>query len=170
MNKAILPHAFERIDRPLTRWMARNGVLLLRLSVGVVFVWFGVLKFVPGLSAADSLATRTIATLTFGVVPPSVSRVVLAAWETGIGIGLLSGKFVRATLFLLFVQMLGTITPLVLFIDETWKVPFLVPTLEGQYIIKNLVLMSAGLVIGATVRGGGLSDKPNFSRSFVPRN
>ena len=163
-------HLFERVDRPITRWMARNGVLLLRLSVGVVFVWFGVFKFVPGLSAADSLATRTIDVLTFGMVPAAVSRVVLAAWETCIGIGLLSGKFMRATLLLLFVQMLGTITPLVLFIDETWRIPFLVPSLEGQYIIKNLVLMSAGLVIGATVRGGGLSHKPLLSRSFIPRN
>jgi uncharacterized membrane protein YphA (DoxX/SURF4 family) len=170
MANGILLGAFERIDRPITRWMAKNGVLLLRISVGIVFVWFGVLKFVPGLSAADSLATRTIDILTFGMVPPAISRVVLAAWEVAIGLGLLSGKLLRVTLLLLFVQMAGTITPLVLFIDETWKIPFLVPTLEGQYIIKNLVLISAGLVIGATVRGGGLSYKPDFSQSFVPRN
>ena len=152
--------AFDKIDRPLARWMAQHGVSLLRISIGLVFVWFGALKFVPGLSAADELATRTIATLTFGAVPASVSRVVLAVWETSIGLGLLSGRLVRATLLLLFVQMMGTITPLVLFIGETWRVPFAVPTLEGQYIIKNLVLISAGLVIGATVRGGGLSDRP----------
>jgi uncharacterized membrane protein YphA (DoxX/SURF4 family) len=151
---------FDKIDRPLARWMAEHGVLLLRISIGLVFVWFGALKFVPGLSAADELATRTIATLTFGAVPASISRVGLAVWETSIGLGLLSGRLVRATLLLLFVQMLGTITPLFLFIHESWRVPFLVPTLEGQYIIKNMVLISAGLVIGATVRGGGLTDRP----------
>lgn len=160
MSSPLTQETFERIDRPVTRWMADNGVLLLRWSVGLVFVWFGVLKFVPGLSAADELATRTIATLSFGFVQPNVSRVVLAAWETAIGLGLLSGKFTRATLFLLFAQMAGTVTPLVLFPSETWKIPLLVPTLEGQYILKNVVLISAGLVIGATVRGGGLSDQP----------
>jgi uncharacterized membrane protein YphA (DoxX/SURF4 family) len=164
MSTPLTHGAFERIDRPITRWMADRGVLLLRLSVGLVFVWFGALKFVPGLSAADELATRTIATLSFGLVPPSVSRIVLAAWETAIGLGLLSGKFMRATLFLLFVQMLGTVTPLFLFPSETWRVPLLVPTLEGQYILKNVVLVSAGLVIGATVRGGGLSAQPLGSK------
>lgn len=160
MSTQLTHEAFERIDRPITRWMAEHGVLLLRWSVGLVFVWFGVLKFVPGLSAADELATRTIATLSFGLVPPAVSRVVLAAWETAIGLGLLSGKFMRGTLFLLFVQMLGTVTPLFLFPSETWRIMLLVPTLEGQYILKNVVLVSAALVIGATVRGGGLSDRP----------
>jgi uncharacterized membrane protein YkgB len=151
---------FDRLDRPIARWMAKHGIFLLRLSVGIVFVWFGALKFMPGLSAADDLATRTIAVLSFGWVPPAVSRIVLAAWETSIGLGLLSGKWLRATLLLLFLQMLGTLTPLLLFAGETWRVPALVPTLEGQYIIKNLVLLSAGLVIGATARGGGLVDDP----------
>jgi uncharacterized membrane protein YphA (DoxX/SURF4 family) len=90
--------------------------------------------------------------------------VLLAAWETAIGLGLLSGRFTRAVLFLLFAQMAGTITPLFLFPSETWRVPFAVPTLEGQYIIKNMVLISAGLVIGATVRGGGLTDRPIAER------
>jgi len=129
-----------------------------------------VLKFFPGMSPAQELAENTLAVLTGGRVPARVAILGLAAWETAIGLGLLSGKLLRPTLLLLFVQMLGTITPLVLFLDETWKIPFLVPTLEGQYIIKNLVLISAGLVIGATVRGGGLSHQPVplSRRSFVP--
>jgi hypothetical protein len=50
--------------------------------------------------------------------------------------------------------MLGTITPLLLFPGEAFlRIPY-APTLEGQYIIKNMVLISAGLVLGATVRGG----------------
>jgi uncharacterized membrane protein YphA (DoxX/SURF4 family) len=164
MSLPISPRTFERVDRPATRWMARNGIFALRVSLGIVFLWFGALKFIPGLSAADELATKTIATLTGGLVQPNVSRVVLAAWESAIGIGLLSGRWTRATILLLVVQMLGTVTPLVLFMAETWRVPFLVPTLEGQYIIKNMVLVSAALVIGATVRGGGLSDEPLLAR------
>ncbi len=150
----------EAADRRITAWMAKNGITLLRVSVGIVFFWFGVLKFVPGLSPADELATQTISVLTFGIVPPEISRPVLATWECLIGLGLISGLFMRATLLLLFVQMLGTITPLVLFPHETWTVFPIAPTLEGQYILKNMVLITAGIVIGATVRGGRLIDDP----------
>lgn len=151
---------FENVDRRITHWMAHNGITLLRISVGVVFFWFGVLKFVPGLSPADELATRTIYTLTFGIVPPDISRPVLAAWECLIGLGLISGRYMRATLLLLFVQMMGTVTPLVLFPSETWTRFPVAPTLEGQYILKNIVLVTAAIVIGATVRGGKLIDDP----------
>lgn len=160
MASQSVNQTFERIDHRITNWMARNGVTLLRISVGIVFLWFGVLKFIPGLSPADELATRTISVLSFGIVPPEVSRPVLALWECLIGLGLLSGRFMRATLLLLFVQMLGTVTPLVLFPAETWKTFPIVPTLEGQYILKNMVLVTAAIVIGATVRGGGLIADP----------
>ncbi len=150
----------EHLDQGITRWMADNGIGLLRISLGLVFLWFGILKFVPGLSPADELATRTIATLTFGLVQPELSRPLLALWETVIGLGLITGWFMRATLLLLFLQMLGTITPLFLFPAETWGQFPIAPTLEGQYILKNMVLVAAGIVIGATVRGGGLTDDP----------
>jgi uncharacterized membrane protein YkgB len=134
--------------------MARFGIPLLRLSLGVVFLWFGALKFLPNVSPAQELATRTIHTLSGGLVPASVSMPILAGWECVIGLGLLVGRGLRGILFLLYVQMLGTLTPLVLFPDEVFtRFPY-VPTLEGQYIIKNLVLISAGIVVGATVRGG----------------
>jgi uncharacterized membrane protein YkgB len=134
--------------------MARFGIPLLRLSLGVVFLWFGALKFLPNVSPAQELATRTIQTLSGGLVPASVSMPILAGWECVIGLGLLVGRGLRGILFLLYVQMLGTLTPLVLFPDEVFtRFPY-VPTLEGQYIIKNLVLISAGIVVGATVRGG----------------
>lgn len=145
---------FNQLDTRITEWMAQYGPLLLRLSVGIVFLWFGFLKFFPGLSPAQELAGRTIEILSFGLVKPVVSVPVLAALETIIGLGLIFGLALRAVLFLLFFQMLGTLTPLFLFPSEVFtRVPY-APTLEGQYIIKNLVLISAALVIGATVRGG----------------
>jgi len=151
---------FDRIDVQVTNWMARFGIPFLRISLGIVFLWFGVLKFFPGLSPAQDLATRTIAILTFGLIPSNVSILVLAAWESLIGIGLITGVFMRTTLFLLFLQMLGTITPIFFFPHEVFtRVPY-APTLEGQYIIKNLVQISAGLVIGATVRGGRVIADP----------
>ncbi len=151
---------FDRLDRAITRWMARVGIPLLRVSLGIAFFWFGFLKFFPGLSPAQDLATQTIEVLTFGIVKPDVSIVVLALWETLIGLGLMFGVYLRATLFLLFTQMMGTLTPLVLFPHDAFThIPY-APTLEGQYIIKNLILISAGLVVGATVRGGRLKPEP----------
>ena len=163
---------FTRTDVRLTRWMARYGVGALRVSLGIVFFWFGVLKFFPGLSPAQDLAARTITVLTLGLVPASVSVPVLAAWECAIGLGLVAGVFTRAVLLLLFVQMIGTLAPVLLFPGEVFhRIPY-APTLEGQYIIKNLVLISAALVIGATVRGGSLvADPPplDVSAEDVPR-
>ena len=148
---------FDRIDRRITDWMAAHGVLLLRIALGIVFFWFGALKLIPGLSPAEDLAGRTIEALTLGIVPASPALPVLALWEVAIGVGLLVGRWMRVTLFLLFVQMAGTVTPLFLFPAETFvQAPF-VPTLEGQYIIKNIVLVAAAIVLGATVRGGQLT-------------
>lgn len=151
---------FARTDAGITRWMAQHGIKLLRISVGVIFFWFGVLKFFPDLSPAQQLAADTTNVLTFGKVPPAISLLVLAAWECAIGVGLMLGVFMRTVLLLLFVQMLGTISPVFIFPEKVFtRIPY-APTIEGQYIIKNLVLISAALVIGATVRGGRLESEP----------
>ena len=63
-----LPQALDPLDVRITAWMARHGVTLTRLALGVVFLWFGAIKFVPGWSPAADLATRTISTLSFGMV------------------------------------------------------------------------------------------------------
>lgn len=150
--------AFDWLDRRITGFMARYGIRLLRISLGIVFFWFGVLKFFPGQSPAQELAGRTIEILTFGIVGPEVSVYILAVWECLIGLGLILGVFLRATLLLLFFQMPGTITPLFLFPAETFSRFPWVPNLEGQYILMNLVLISAALVVGSTVRGGRVAD------------
>jgi len=146
----------DRVDRAITGWMARHGITLLRISLGIVFFWFGLLKFFPHLSPAETLASHTILRLSYNHVGVSLSMPILATWECLIGLGLLTGVAMRVTLLLLFVQMLGTLLPLFFFPSETFTLVPFVPTLEGQYIIKNLVLLSAGIVIGATVRGGRL--------------
>lgn len=151
---------FDQLDKRITIWMARNGILILRISVGIVFLWFGALKFFPSINQADEIAARTITALTGGLLKPNISVPLLTIWECLIGLGLLSGLFLRATIFLLFLQMAGTFMPLFLFPGETWIIFPIAPTLEGQYIIKNVVLISAAMVIGATVRGGRLTAKP----------
>jgi len=154
------PYWFDRVDRRITEWMADHGLTFVRLALGIVFFWFGALKLFPGASPAEDLAARTIEALTFGVVQPQVALPVLAVWEMAIGVGLFLDRWMRVTLLLLFVQMLGTITPLVLFPAETFTTFPLAPTLEGQYIIKNVVLVAAAIVLGATVRGGELVPEP----------
>ena len=104
------------------------------------------------MSPAQDLAIRTIDMLSGEFVPATVALPLLAAWECLIGIGLLAGKGLRAILFLLYVQMLGTLTPVALFPSEIFTQFPYAPTLEGQYIIKNLVLIGAALYLGGRVR------------------
>jgi uncharacterized membrane protein YkgB len=143
---------FEKIDRSITSWMSKYGLLLLRLSLGVIFFWFGILKFFPGLSPAQDLANDTIDVLTLGLIPGPIALNILAAWEVLIGIGLITGIYMRVTLLLLFMQLIGTMSPVLIFPEVVFNRIAYAPTLEGQYIIKNLIIASAGIVLGATVR------------------
>ena len=150
---------FDRIDLRITRWMARYSLDILRFALGVVFIWFGALKFFPGLSPAEELVRNTIY-----FFDPDFFLPVLAAWEVLIGIGFLSGFFTnklqRLTILLLFMQMIGAALPLVLLPEVCWtNFPFVL-TLEGQYIVKNLVIIGSALVLGATVRGGRVISEP----------
>ncbi len=169
MTAKRLPEPIDRIDARITSTLARVAVPTLRIALGVVFLWFGVLKFFPNLSPAETLVGRTIEQLTLGIIGPELSLPVLAAWESIIGIGLILGRGLRGILFLLAVQMAGTFTPLLLFPQETFTTFPIAPTLEGQYIIKNIVLIGAAMVVGATVRGGGLSPEPEVPPAAVGR-
>jgi uncharacterized membrane protein YphA (DoxX/SURF4 family) len=161
VTQSGLPEPIDRVDIRITGTLARIGVPAVRIALGIVFLWFGVLKFFPNLSPAELLAARTIERLTLGAVQPDISLPLLAAWESVIGIGLILGRWLRGILFLLAVQMAGTFTPLLLFPEETWSIFPIAPTLEGQYIIKNVVLIAAGMVVGATVRGGRIDPEPS---------
>ncbi|MFO8001890.1 MAG: hypothetical protein R6U46_11645 [Marinilabilia sp.] len=142
---------FDKVDPLITGWMNRHGLLLLRISVGIIFFWFGVLKFFPGISPAQELAIRTITTITFDLLPETLIINGLALWEVLIGLGLITGRLMRETLLLLFLQMPGTFLPVFLFPAEVFAQTPFVPTLEGQYIFKNLVLITAGIVIGGSL-------------------
>ena len=155
LDRTTLAEQVDRLDQAITTWMAHHGLVIMRIGLGIVFFWFGALKLVPGLSPADELVRNTIY-----FVDPDLFVPVLALWEMLIGVGLIFGKFMRATLLLLFLQMPGTALPLVILPEVVWThFPYGL-TLEGQYIIKNLVLIGAGLVLGGTVRGGRLDPEP----------
>lgn len=146
----------RKYDVAITRWMATNGLFLLSLSLGIVFFWFGFLKYFDGLSPAEDIAVNTIKILTFGYIPDKIILYGLATLEVIIGIGLIFKIFLRETLLLLYFQMVGTFMPLFLFPSEVFNIFPYSLTLEGQYIVKNIVILSAGIVLGATVRGGRL--------------
>lgn len=150
-----LKQRFDHLDYQLTLWAARYGLVALRISIGVIFVWFGTLKFFPGLSPAEGLVFETMPEW----VNMDIFYPLLAVWEVMIGVGfILGGKFLRPTILLMLLHMPGTASPLVLNPDAVWTTfPFGL-TLEGQYIIKNLILVSAAVVVGAAVRGGGLTN------------
>lgn len=137
---------FWNLDRRIAGWMQTHGIMALRYSLAVVFIWFGVLKPL-GLSPASALVARTVYW-----VDPDWFVPFLGWWEVLIGVCLLFRPLVRVALLLLFLQMPGTVLPLFVVPEACWvRIPY-APTLEGQYIIKNLVLISAALVVGGTVR------------------
>jgi uncharacterized membrane protein YkgB len=144
----------DRLDLAISGIMGRVGLPMLRIGLGIVFVWFGALKFL-GLSPAADLVARTV----YWGVDPALFIPVLGWWEVIIGVCLMDpgrifglGRWLtRAGIFLLLLQMPGTFLPLVLLPEITWQRP-LVPTIEGQYILKNLVIIGAALFLGGRVR------------------
>lgn len=149
LRRLPFAEAIDRVDQRVTQWMARYGLTMMRVALGIIFFWFGALKLVPGLSPAEELVRNTIF-----FIDPNLFQPVLAVWEMAIGLGLITGLFMRVTLLLLFLQMPGTVLPI--FITPTavfTHFPFGL-TIEGQYIVKNLALITAAIVLGSTVRGG----------------
>ena len=144
------PGIWASLEKSSIQFAARHGLRLLRLSLGIVFLWFALPKFKPGLSAVDTLARDTIDALTGHLISGSVATFLLATLETAIGLGFLTGRFLRPTLIALMCQMVGTLTPLALFPHRMWKTPFVL-SLEGQFIAKNLVLIAAGIAVAGTL-------------------
>ena len=136
----------DRIDRRIAGWMRDHGPFLARLSLGVVFTWFGLLKLFD-VGPARELVTRTVYWVDSGWFYPF-----LGFWEAAIGVGLLVRPLIRVAILLLFLQMPGTFLPLLLLPDVCFRQVPWEPTIEGQYIIKNLVLIAAAIVVGGTVR------------------
>jgi len=143
--------------------MAENGIAFLRISIGIIFLWFGFIKYFHGLSPIEDLAVHTARVLTFNLFSDNAMAGGLATLECLIGIGLLTGKFLRITLLLLLVQLVGAISPVFIFPAEVFNIIPVVPTLAGQYIIKDIVIISAGILLGGTVRGGKMIADPDIA-------
>ena len=149
----------EPLDRRIAGWMQRNGLFVLRIALAIIFIWYGILK--PfGMSPAAELVRKTVY-----FVPPDLFIPILGWWEVAIGVGLLYRPLNRTAIFLLFLQMPGTLLPLVLLPEVCFtQIPWGL-TLEGQYIVKNAVLIGAALVVGGTVRNPTETEEEDPSKS-----
>ncbi|RLM62990.1 hypothetical protein [Halorubrum sp. Atlit-26R] len=136
---------FERVDTRISAWMRRWSVPIVRTAIGVVFIWFGALKVI-GISPAGELVARTVY-----FFPPEVFVPVLGVWEVLIGLFFLSRPLIRLAILLLFIQLPGTFLPIVLLPDVVFTTFPYGLTVEGQYIVKNLVIIGAALVIGGSL-------------------
>lgn len=143
----------DAADLQIASWMHRYGRLSLRYSLAIIFIWFGLLKPL-GLSPAEELVAKTVYWMS-----PDIFVPILGWWEVMIGVCMLYRPLIRLSILLLFLQMGGTILPLFILPEVCYtEFPFGL-TLEGQYIIKNLLIISAALVIGGTVRGRSKADQ-----------
>ncbi|MFE6332012.1 DoxX family membrane protein [Streptomyces sp. NPDC057806] len=124
-----------------------HSLTVLRISVGIVYCWFGALKLFPAASPAEEIAAAAMTELTGGLLPSRVSLPLLGTAEMLIGLALLTGLLLRIALALFFAHMAGAFTSLALLSGQMWHHG--VPTLEGQYVLKNLVLVAACLAVTA---------------------
>ena len=131
--------------------MRRLGLPARRLSLALIFIWFGILKPL-GLSPAAPLVKATVGWMPF--FSPDGWLAIIGWWEVLIGLTFLTRKTARIAIGLLAMQMVGTFLPLLILPAATFQpghYPY-APTIEGQYIIKNLLIISAAMVLGGTVR------------------
>lgn len=140
---------WSRFDAGMIRVMRGYGIPLLRVTLAVVFIWFGVLKLI-GRSPVVELIAQMVYWL-----PPERFVPWLGLWELVVGVGLLFRVALRLTLLLFWLQMAGTFLVLVLRPDIAFQRgnPLFLTTL-GEFVIKNLVLIAAGIVVGSTVERG----------------
>lgn len=144
-----------------------HSITALRIAVGAIFLGFGVLKYFPGVSPAQNLTEATTHILFFGLVPGGVSIVMIATLECFIGICLLARRWMRLAIWLLAIEFVGILAPVFVLPGRLFAGPHHAPTLEGQYVLKDIILVAAGLVIAAgTFRGGRLirDDGPPTTR------
>lgn len=144
------------------RWLTSHSITALRISFGAVLLGFGILKYFPGVSPAQDLALATTHLLSFGlvpaVVPGTVAMALIATLECSIGLLLITGWWLRLTIALLAVQLSGILSPIVLLTGRLFAGPNHMPTLEGQYVLKDVILLTAAMVIATTVRRRHLHD------------
>lgn len=143
------------------RWLVRYSVAALRITLGLVFLGFGVLKYFPDVSPAQSLVEATMKKLTLGLLTGQPAMILVATLECVIGLSLLSRLGLRGVIYLLGLELLGILSPVVLLPHRVFGGPHGAPTLEGQYVLKDIVLVAAAMVVvAACFRGARIAYSP----------
>ena len=145
-GKTSMEQMLEQLDQTIAKYMNIWGISLIKTSFAIIFIWFGILK--PfGWSSAIPILKATVAWLP--ILEPEVWVYIIGWWEVAIGILFLFKNTIRIAIALLFLQMFGTFMPLVLLPEIVYQNNnVFLPTMEGQYIIKNIMIISAALVVG----------------------
>ncbi|MEL6330361.1 MAG: hypothetical protein AAFR38_11930 [Planctomycetota bacterium] len=139
------------LDERISAAMRRHGVDALRYALALIFIWFGLLKPL-GLSPAAPLVLQTVDWMP--VFSAQTWLAIIGWWEVAIGACFFFRPALRIAIGLLALQMAGTFMPLVILPSVTFqegRFPYAL-TMEGQYIVKNLLIIAAAMVVGGTVR------------------
>ena len=148
MNNRGRPTASAAVDH----WLDRYSIPVLRVCMGIVIFGFGVLKYFPGVSPAQGIVLAVNHILTFGLIPDQVTLPLFATVEAVIGLSLITGWGLRVIIYPLAVWVLAILSPLVLLTGQLFSGPYHAPTLMGQYVFKDIILLAAVLVVAADVR------------------
>lgn len=140
----------ENFDHKTIKYLRRRGDTIGRIALFIIFFWFGILK-VFLLSPAGPLVVTLLNHTFLGFIDPESFLIGFGLFEVVLGIMILIPKLERITFALLALHLFTTILPLFLLSGETWSAKF-VPTLVGQYIIKNAALLALGLAIFSNLK------------------
>ena len=132
----------SKLDKLMVKDMRKWGIPVLRVALGIVFLWFGALKIFGVTPVADLVGQ------TYSFFPVTEFLVFLGVWEVVIGIGLILKIFLRSVLAILWLQMLGTFIASILEPSMFFNGNIFLLTIEGEFLVKNLVLVASGIVIG----------------------
>ncbi|REH52045.1 hypothetical protein BCF44_103494 [Kutzneria buriramensis] len=148
-------HTITRVESTIHSWLGRNSVRLLRISMGSIILLFGFLKYFPGVSPAEHMVETVSRMLTLGLMPDRLVMVGFATVECVIGLSVITGVGLRLVIYPMALWAVGILLPLVLMPGELFSGPDHMPNLEGQYVLKDVILLTATMVIAdAAVRAG----------------
>ncbi|MDQ6776919.1 MAG: DoxX family membrane protein [Actinomycetota bacterium] len=148
---------FLQLENRIHHQLVLHSITALRIAVGAIFLGFGVLKYFPGVSPAQNITEASTHILFLGLIPGDVAIRMIATLECFIGICLLANRWMRLAVWMLAIEFVGILSPLFLLPGRLFAGPDHAPNLLGQYVLKDIILVTAALVIvAATFRGGRL--------------
>lgn len=142
--------SIELFDQKVIFFLRKHSDQIARVSLFIIFVWFGLLK-VFLISPAGPLVTSLLQSTFLGFIDPDTFVRYFGVFEVVLGAMILLPKLERITFAILLFHLFTTVMPLFMIPHAVWD-GFMLPNLVGQYIIKNVALLSLGLVLFARLK------------------